>query len=75
MGFIGPPLWKGQPKRKEKQMKKQRTRQMFKATDLSVYETLASVILGYRINTSTPTNNGTPREIKKLLKNIWKNIS
>ena len=58
-------------KRKEKNMKpNQRKRAPFKATDNAVFETLASVILGYRVNTQTPKDNGTPKEIKKLLKNL-----
>jgi hypothetical protein len=52
-------------------MKTQRNRQPFKATDLKVYETLASVILGYPINTKTrQDDNNTPREIKNLLRNL-----
>jgi hypothetical protein len=58
-------------KRKENTMKTQRNRQPFKATDLKVYETLASVILGYPINTKTrQDDNNTPKEIKNLLKNL-----
>lgn len=56
--------------------KTQRRRPMFTATNPAVFETLASVILGYKVNTSTPSNTATPSEIKKLLKNLWlKNIS
>jgi hypothetical protein len=51
-------------------MKTQRNRQPFKATDNKVYETLASVILGYPINTKTPHDNNTPKEIKNLLRNL-----
>ena len=52
-------------------MKTQRNRQPFKATDPKVFETLASVILGYPINTKTRQDeNNTPKEIKNLLKNL-----
>jgi len=51
-------------------MKTQRNRQPFKATDNKVYETLASVILGYPINTKTRNDNETPKEIKMLLRNL-----
>jgi hypothetical protein len=52
-------------------MKTQRNRQPFKATDYKVFETLASVILGYPINTKTRQDeNNTPKEIKNLLKNL-----
>jgi hypothetical protein len=69
MGLSFRPYVKGY-KRKENTMKTQRNRLPFKATDLKVYETLASVILGYPINTKTPHDNNTPREIKNLLRNL-----
>jgi hypothetical protein len=49
---------------------KTRNRLPFKATDPAVFETLASVILGRRINTTTPQNNAMPKEIKDLLRKI-----
>jgi hypothetical protein len=51
-------------------MKTQRNRQPFKATNPQLFETLASVILGYPINTKTRHDNNTPREIKNLLRNL-----
>jgi hypothetical protein len=57
--------------KKENTMKTQRNRLPFKATDPKVFETLASVILGYPINTKTRQDeNNTPKEIKNLLKNL-----
>jgi hypothetical protein len=55
---------------KKNTMKIQRNRLPFKATDYKVFETLASVILGYPINTKTRHDNNTPREIKNLLRNL-----
>jgi hypothetical protein len=69
MGLSFRPYVKGY-KRKENTMKTQRNRLPFKATDNKVFETLASVILGYPINTKTRNDNNTPKEIKNLLKNL-----
>jgi hypothetical protein len=56
--------------KKENTMKTQLNRQPFKATNPQLFETLASVILGYAINTKTRNDNHTPKEIKNLLKNL-----
>jgi hypothetical protein len=71
MGLSFRPYVKGYKRKEKHTMKTQRNRQPFKATDNKVYETLASVILGYPINTKTRQDeNNTPKEIKNLLKNL-----
>jgi len=63
-------VWGKAEKGKKTMKNKTRNRLPFKANDPAVFETLASVILGRRINTTTPHNNAMPKEIKDLLRKI-----